>query len=894
MKERYGKESLDVKEDEPDWYECVEQEARNRNEIEIHNIKESTYSENCSHENSNILVEEVEAAVDALAGYSAPNPEEQVFNIMLKKGKESVAKGLHYIFQKCWTTGVLPDAFKQDAKVMLPKPGKTNYNTVRSYRPITLESVVGKVMERVITCRLVWKLEVDGGVAETQNAFRRQKSCVQSVLRVTNSMSEAKAKKESTVLAVMDYESCYERIWRAGLLHKASKIGINGRMWLYLKNFLWDRSYYIRVNDFTSQTFRSTVGIPQGSVISPPLCNLYTHDSMEGLEGKHAEYADDTNVWSSHKNIIEAGESVNRDLNLRVKPWCRKWNMSVAADKTDVVVITPDGKEPTNMLDIKLGEEKLKVVKSKKVLGVVIDNQLDFHEHVQERVKAGFRALKCLDSFIKGHKGCCQSVFIRLYNALVLPVMDYGALVAVTATSECVTEMGKVHRAAMLKASGCINSTSTDALEVLTNTIPIDLHLKMRQAQEVVRISAKHEEDPLKKDFQEWAANSHSYGRKPTVFQMLMCRFKEMKGNTDFDNIEKEFRYTREFMSLMKAGGVVNTEEFKVEKETQEENVRDLLSRLQPEDVVVFTDGSAYGNPGPTGAGGVVYLDGYEAAPVLLKKGVSPYSNNFTGELVGIQISLEFLADVSEVENRNIHVFTDCQGAIVSAFQNQIPTNKIEIVTSIKQHITQIGEKGNKIHVHWVPGHKDILGNELADQQAKAGAEEMVSAKDPVVMTMDKREAVAEIKRQIGEKWKLKFENSQKVDRLQETFDEVGKRVCHGEKNRASFSALNQILCGHSKLNGHQAKLNPNKSEMCDKCKVPESVEHYLFDCDKYEEERKELEESVEDVLSREGINCSLIDLRVLSGNIEEISREGSFELVGALLKFIQCTKRFQ
>ena len=86
MKERYGKESLDIKEDEPDCYECVEQEARNRNEIEFHNIKESTYSENCSHENSNILVEEVEAAVDALAGYSAPNPEEQIFNIMLKKG----------------------------------------------------------------------------------------------------------------------------------------------------------------------------------------------------------------------------------------------------------------------------------------------------------------------------------------------------------------------------------------------------------------------------------------------------------------------------------------------------------------------------------------------------------------------------------------------------------------------------------------------------------------------------------------------------------------------------------------------------------------------------------------------------------------------------------------
>ena len=217
--------------------------------------------------------------------------------------------------------------------------------------------------------------------------------------------------------------------------------------------------------------------------------------------------------------------------------------------------------------------------------------------------------------------------------------------------------------------------------------------------------------------------------------------------------------------------------------------MRDLLSKpkLQSGDVVVFTDGSAFGNPGPTGAGGVVYLDGYGVAPVRLKKGVRPYSNNFTGELVGIQISLEFLADVSEVVKRNIHVFTDCQGAIVLAFQNQIPTNKIEIVTSIKQHITQIAEKGNKILVHWVPGYRDIMGNDLADQQAKAGAEEMVSAKDPVVMTMDKREAVAEIKRQIEERWKLKFENSQKVDRLQETFDVVGKRVCHGEKHRAIF-----------------------------------------------------------------------------------------------------------
>ena len=45
-----------------------------------------------------------------------------------------------------------------DAKVMLPKQGKTDYSSVRAYRPVTL---IGKVLEQIVTRRLVWKLEVE-------------------------------------------------------------------------------------------------------------------------------------------------------------------------------------------------------------------------------------------------------------------------------------------------------------------------------------------------------------------------------------------------------------------------------------------------------------------------------------------------------------------------------------------------------------------------------------------------------------------------------------------------------------------------------------------------------------------------------------------------------------
>ena len=54
---------------------------------------------------------------------------------------------------------------------------------------------------------------------------------------------------------------------------------------------------------------------------------------------------------------------------------------------------------------------------------------------------------------------------------------------------------------------------------------------------------------------------------------------------------------------------------------------------------MVFTDGSSLGNPGPTGAGAVIYINGFHTSPILLKMGVEPISNNYTGEATIISAS---------------------------------------------------------------------------------------------------------------------------------------------------------------------------------------------------------------------------------------------------------------
>ena len=100
--------------------------------------------------------------------------------------------------------------------------------------------------------------------------------------------------------------------------------------------------------------------------------------------------------------------------------------------------------------------------------------------------------------------------------------------------------------------------------------------------------------------------------------------------------------------------------------------------------------------------------------------------------------------------DRSIHLFTDCQPTIITAFDKKPPTSKIEIVTKIKEYCNILYSKGNSMNVHWVPGHQDIRGNELADKQAKEAAAE-VNGKD-IPIGLDKKEAVSELKRQVKAK----------------------------------------------------------------------------------------------------------------------------------------------
>ena len=84
---------------------------------------------------------------------------------------------------------------------------------------------------------------------------------------------------------------------------KLSKLGIKGRMWGWIFSFLSDRKGKCKIGEFIGGEFTSCTGLPQGSVISPLLFNIFIMDMFEEVTGAHTKFADDGTLWHTGKDV---------------------------------------------------------------------------------------------------------------------------------------------------------------------------------------------------------------------------------------------------------------------------------------------------------------------------------------------------------------------------------------------------------------------------------------------------------------------------------------------------------------------------------------------------------------------------------------------------------------
>lgn len=143
--------------------------------------------------------------------------------------------------------------------------------------------------------------------------------------------------------------------------------------------------------------------------------------------------------------------------------------------------------------------------------------------------------------------------------------------------------------------------------------------------------------------------------------------------------------------------------------------VLSLISKAKPDVIFIFTDGSALGNPGPTGAGFVVYRNGV----IVFRSGVGVgEGNNNLGEIVALGLALRYC--MINFTDQTIHILSDSEYALGVA-RGKKYKNMPAMGRNLSNALIR-ASSSNSIELHWVAAHADIEGNEAADIAAKQGA----------------------------------------------------------------------------------------------------------------------------------------------------------------------------
>ena len=134
------------------------------------------------------------------------------------------------IYNHSWRRKWIPQVWRTAIVVPILKKGKSP-EAVGNYRPISLLSNMGKLMERLVAERLTWWLESRRLISDKQAGFRRGRSTVDQCLRVSQTVSNGFQKKPPlrTLMVLYDYSRAFDTVWRAALLHKMLNMGVPRR-----------------------------------------------------------------------------------------------------------------------------------------------------------------------------------------------------------------------------------------------------------------------------------------------------------------------------------------------------------------------------------------------------------------------------------------------------------------------------------------------------------------------------------------------------------------------------------------------------------------------------------------------------------------------------------------